>query len=152
MYYHNHCQIMVPINYLAVFVAAVAAMILGYLWYGPLFGKEWAKLMGWSPEHMEKMKSQGKNKMMRSYGLMFAGSLLMAFVLSHSIVFATTYMHRSGAVGGLEAGWWSWLGFIVPATIGIVLWDGKPWKLWFINAGYFLVDLLLMGVILGVWM
>lgn len=37
---------MVPVNYLAILVAAVLSMVLGFLWYGPLFGKEWTKLMG----------------------------------------------------------------------------------------------------------
>lgn len=145
---------MVPINYLAVFVAAVAAMILGYLWYGPLFGKEWAKLMGWTPDTLDKMKSdpEGKNKMMMAYGGQFIGLLLMAYVLAHSLVFAAAYMHVSGVMGGLQAAFWSWLGFVAPATIGMVLWEGKPWKLWMIIAGYYLVNLLLMGIIIGAWM
>src|SRR3989344_7706455 len=118
---------MVPINYLAVLVAAIAAMVLGYLWYGPLFGKEWAKLMGWTPEEMAKKMSDpaGKNKMMMGYGAQFVGALVMAFVLSHSLVFASAYLNVSGAMGGLQAGVWSWLGFVAPTTIGMVLWEGK---------------------------
>ena len=33
----------VEINYLAVLVAAIASMALGFLWYGPLFGNQWKK-------------------------------------------------------------------------------------------------------------
>jgi hypothetical protein len=60
-------------------------------------------------------------------------------------------MQQSGVVAGLEAALWSWLGFVAPVSLGAVLWDGKPWKLWFINAGYFLATLLVMGLILGYW-
>ena len=53
----------VSINYLAVLVSAVSAMVLGFLWFGPLFGKEWSKAMGWTEEQMaagrEKMKKEG---------------------------------------------------------------------------------------------
>ena len=145
---------MVPINYLAVLLSGVAAMILGFLWYGPLFGKEWARLMGWTPEKMAAMKSDpaAKNAMIRSYAIQFVGALVMSFVTAHSLVFASAYMNVSGVIGGLEAGWWNWLGFIVPSTIGMVLWEGKPWKYWMIVAGYWLVYLLLSGVIIGAWM
>jgi hypothetical protein len=40
---------MITINYLAVIAAAIAAVGVGVLWYGPLFGKEWMKLMGYTP-------------------------------------------------------------------------------------------------------
>ena len=35
-----------PINMVAILVAVVANFILGFLWYTPLFGKAWAKEMG----------------------------------------------------------------------------------------------------------
>jgi len=145
---------MVDVQYLAVIVAAIASMVVGYVWYGPLFGKEWATFMGWTAERMEKMKTdpEAKRKMMIGYAGQFIGSLVMAYVLAHSLVFAAYYMKVSGVMGGLQAGLWSWLGFVVPTTIGMVLWEGKPWKLWMIVAGYWLVNLLLMGIIIGSWM
>ena len=136
----------VPINYVAVVVAAVANMGLGFLWYGPLFGKTWIKMMGWSEKDMEAAKAKGMGK---SYALMTLGSLLMAYVLAHAYIFASTYMKVSGISAGLSVGFWNWLGFVAPVTIGTVLWDGKPWKLWFLNSGYYLVALLLMGSILS---
>jgi hypothetical protein len=34
------------VNYLAVLVAAIAAMIVGFVWYsGALFGKAWARAL-----------------------------------------------------------------------------------------------------------
>ena len=143
----------VPMNYLAILACGVSSMIVGSLWYGPLFGKPWSKLMGWTPEQMEKMKKDpaGKKKMMRSYGLMFVGSLVMAYVLQHALVFASTYMKVEGVSAGLMTGFWNWLGFVVPVSLGTVLWDGKPWKLWCINAGHYLVSLSVMGLILALW-
>lgn len=137
-----------PVNYLAVFAAAIASMILGWLWYGPLFGKTWMALSGLTEEKMAVAKSKGMGKM---YLLTFIGSLVMSFVLAHALIFASAYLKASGISAGLTAGFWNWLGFIAPVTLGIVIWDGKPWKLWFLNNSYQLITLLVMGVILALW-
>src|SRR5690348_18355401 len=42
---------MVHVSYLAVLVAAVAAFVLGWLWYSPLlFFKPWMRLRGLDPD------------------------------------------------------------------------------------------------------
>ena len=43
----------VSINYLAVLVAGFIPMILGSIWYGPLFGKKWIELMGLTEEELK---------------------------------------------------------------------------------------------------
>ena len=142
---------MVPINYLAVIAAAISNMVLGFLWYGPLFGKTWSALMSWGEMTPEKMKEMQK-KMMPGYAISFVGALLMAFVLSHALVFASAYLNESGVWAGLQTGFWNWLGFVVPVTVGVVIWDGKPWKLWILTNAYWVISLMVMGVILAVWM
>jgi hypothetical protein len=144
----NKIFFMVPVNYLAVVISAVAAMVLGFLWYGPVFGKMWAHEMGWTHEAMEAAKRKG---MTLQYIVQALGALLMAFVLAHSLIFAASYLHVSGISAGLQAAVWSWLGFIVPVTLTSVLWDGKSWKLWGLNTGYYLVTLCVMGIILSLW-
>lgn len=141
---------MVPVNYLAVFASTLLFVVLGSIWYGPFFGKTWTKLMGWSKTDMEKGASDKKG-MMKSYGIQFVGSFLMSFVLAHALVFAKAYLGESGVFAGLQTGFWNWLGFIAPATLTTVLWEGKPWKLWFINNSYYLVSLMTSGVLLSVW-
>ena len=143
---------MVPVNYLAVLASALLMMVLGGLWYGPLFGKQWIALMGFDPEKVKDMQAAGMGAMWKSYALMALGALVMSFVLSHSLIFASAYLGESGLSAGLQTGFWNWLGFIVPVSLGTVIWEGKPWKLWVLNAGYYLVGLLLIGMLLAVWM
>lgn len=140
---------MVPVNYFAVVTAAVISMVLGFLWYGPIFGKPWMAMMGITPNNIAAAKEKGG--MGTSYVLMMVGSLFMSYVLAHSIVFAGAYLAVTGVSAGLQAAFWNWLGFIAPVTLGTVLWENKPWKLWFINAGYYLVSLCLMGITLALW-
>jgi len=90
--------------------------------------------------------------MTTSYVIAFIGSLVMAYVLAHSLAFGNAYLHTSGVSSGLMVGFWSWLGFVGPVTLGMVLWEGKPWALWFLLNSYQLLSLMIMGVILAMWM
>lgn len=139
----------IPLNYTAILIAAVASMGIGALWYGPIFGTKWIALMGMTPEKMKAAQAKG---MAVQYTLMMIGCVIMAFVMAHSIYFASGILQISGINAGLQGGFWNWLGFVVPVTLSSVLWEGKPWTLWFINVGYYLVSLLVMGTIIAVWM
>ena len=136
----------IPINYLAILFCGIASMALGFLWYGTLFTKTWMKLSGVSAASM-KGGSAGKG-----YAISFVGSLVMAWVLAYSLVFASTYLGISGIRAGMQAGFWNWLGFVAPVTLGGVLWEDKSWKLWILNNGYNLTQLVLMGIILALWL
>jgi hypothetical protein len=131
----------VHVNYLAVLVAALANYIIATAWYAVLFSGVWKKLTG-----ISEMKPMPLNIV-----LVFIGSLVMSFVLLHSIVFGNTYTHMSGAAGGLMGGFFSWLGFIAPVTLTNVLYEKRPWKLWILDNAFWLVSLLVMGAILSVW-
>jgi hypothetical protein len=141
---------MVDVNFLAILGAAVASMVVGFIWYGPLFGKPWSKLMGWGEMTPEKMKEMQK-KATPGYIASFVGALVMAYVLTHIYTYASIYTQTYGVTGGLMAAFWCWLGFVAPVTLGAVLWDNKPLTLWYINGGYYLVLLLAMGAIVGMW-
>ena len=136
-----------PANLYAVLAATVASMILGTLWYGPVFGKLWRHLEGLSLEDMKSMKLSPAAAM----GLMAVLSFLMNYVLAHGIAFGNAYTGMSGAEGGMTGAFWYWLGFALPLTAGSFLWLNKSWKLWAFNAGYYLVALLVAGAILGSW-
>ena len=132
------------VNYLAVLVAAIVGMVLGFLWYGPIFGNIWMKLMNIDKKKMEEMKKKGVGK---SYFVTFIAGLVMAYVLSHFV----DYLEATTISAGITAGFWIWLGFVATVIIGSVLWEGKPFKLYLINAGFHLAELMLMGAILSVW-
>jgi glycerol uptake facilitator-like aquaporin len=70
----------VHVNFLAVFVAALANYIIATIWYGALFSGVWKKLTG-----ISEMKPKPVNIV-----LVFIGSFVMSFVLLHSIVFLET--------------------------------------------------------------
>lgn len=131
----------VPINYLAVVVAALANYIIGAIWYSALFSKPWQKLSG-----VSEMKVTAVSVIVA-----LVGAFLTSYILDHALIFASEYLKTSGVGAGLMVGFLNWLGFIAPVTVGVVIYEKKSWGLWAINNGYWLVSLLVMGVILSLW-
>jgi hypothetical protein len=131
----------IPTNFLAVIVAALVNYVIGAIWYGVLFRSAWQKLSG----------SGEMNVTALSVILGLIGAFLMSFVLHHALFFANEFLKTSGVGGGLMVGFFNWIGFIAPVTIGDVTYQKKPFTFWLLNNAYWLISLLLMGIILSVW-
>lgn len=134
---------MIEVNYLAVFISAIAVFALGALWYGALFGKYWRKLMNFSEEDMKNMPLTPAKAMT----LGFISTLLMVFVLSHFV----NALSAGGFVNAITLVFWIWLGFIIPTIAGSWLWEGKSFKLFLFNAVYQFISIALATVILASW-
>ncbi len=135
----------ISINYGAVIAAAVSNMILGFLWYGPLFGKTWIKWIKLTSKEMEEAKKRGMGK---TYAMSLVGALVMAFVLGH---FANVWLAAT-VMEAWQLAFWIWLGFIATTFLGSVLWEAKPFKLYLLNIFYYLVALFVMALIFTFWM
>ena len=132
---------MIYVNWIGVIVAGVVGMVVGALWYGPLFGKLWARLVGMTQEKMEEAKQKG---MAKSYVIGLIGQLVTAYVLAYLI--ALTGSYSINVLVPLV--FWIWLGLIMPIMIGGSLWEGKPWKLVLLNGAYYIVVLMAMSFVL----
>jgi hypothetical protein len=137
------------INIVAVLVAVVATFFLGFLWYTPLFGKVWAKEMGFDAN----VKPTG-GQMTRGLILGLVGNIFLAYVFAHNIM-AWTFVPEAEAmtVAGkvFSAVFFTWLGFYLPVDLNTVAWEGKSWKLFAINTSYHFVMLLVAALILILW-
>lgn len=142
---------MYDINYLAVFVSAIVFFVIGALWYNDsLFGKAWRGVMGKTDAEFEKEKQE--TNMAKSFGLMFVGSFVMAFVTAHLVdLMIVAYPNADSIKVGLMTGFWVWFGYIATYVLTAISFENRPWKYYFINTGYWLVGTLVMGVILVFW-
>jgi len=129
-----------------VVLAAVATMVVGFLWYSPLlFAKPWMLAMGYDPNDkagLDEMR-KGAGKL---YGAAFLSSLAAAFVLGKIVVVTTVIT----VPYGMKVGFAVWLGFVASVQLTDTLFGRKPFKLFLINTGYQLVCYLVMGAILAV--
>jgi len=135
---------MVHVNYLPVLVSAVAVFGLGWLWYSPLlFFKPWMRLRGLDPvAAMAGAKVPGGKLLIE-----LARCLVLAYVIARFVALLgiTTW------IGALHFGLFLWIGFPVILLAGSVLWDNTPLGVAGIHAGDWLVKLLVISVIAGVW-
>lgn len=140
----------IAINYWAILACGVSSVVIGFLWFGPVFGNAWMSSMGMTMPSAEERKKMG-GKMMKSAFIAFVAALITAYGFIHALTYADAYLSASGVSAGLTGGFWNWLSFMMPVVLGAVLWEGKSWKWWCITAGYYLVNLLVMGAILSSW-
>lgn len=135
------------INFLAVFAAAIASMVLGFLWYSPiLFAGPWMRLMGVDPNDKAKLAEMQKGAG-KLYGISFVASLVSAIVLAKIIDITTV----DTILYGMKVGFAVWLGFVATVQLTGALFSKQPFKLFMINTGYQLVCYLAMGAILAKW-
>lgn len=134
------------INMVAILIAVVANFILGFLWYTPLFGKAWAKEMGF-----DMSVKPPASAMVKGMVFMVIGNFLLAYVFAHNIA-AWTFVpgmdQMSVPAQILNAAVFTWLGFFVPIGLNAVAWENRSWKLFFINTGYHFMMLLVASVII----
>lgn len=134
------------VNFLAVLVAALIPMVIGSIWYGPLFGKKWMNLEGKTEEDL-----RASFNPMKSYGVTFVFAIVMAFVLTHVLNAWQDAYTVSGVMAGIQGGFWMWLGFVVTIGWQQVAFSGQNLTLWVLNTLYNLVTLMAMGALLGAW-
>lgn len=135
------------INYLAVLVGAVVSIVIGALWYGPLFGKKWMQIIGVNDFDLDQTK-----KMRKSAGLLyivqFVLTLFQVLVLSHLVA-------DTARAGGVERSVWIWAAFVIPTLAGSVMWNneknGIKWSRFFIQGGYQLIMFFIYGLLLQFW-
>jgi hypothetical protein len=132
------------INYLAILVSSITVTIVGALWYGPLFGKVWIKLMGWSTEKVESAKKKNMTKPLITN---FIATLVMITILALALDFTKTILLKDA----LLLTFFIWLGFVATVSLNGVLWEGKPFSLYVLNNAHILVSLIITTLILNSW-
>lgn len=128
---------MLRINYPAVVAAAVAAFVASSVWY-TVFGNAMMELRGIDPADMATP----------AWTMLFVivQSLVVAFMLAYFVVHLGIVDWR----GAVRLGALVWV-FPAMILLGSVVHENVPLMLAAIHAGDWLVKLLLMAIILGVW-
>lgn len=138
----------IEVNLLAVFIAAVVSMGVGFFWYSPmLFGKKWMKLMGYTAASMKSAQKQ----MGMMYGLSFVATLLTAYTLNDlSLTWVKAFPFDLDLIPqSVQMAIKVWLGFIAPVQLTDVIFGSKKWMLFAINTGYQLVSVVAMGLVMS---
>ena len=140
------------LNPVAMLIAAISALVVGFIWYNPkVFGTAWMKETGMTEE---KAKSMNPGK---TYGLAVVFAFIIAFKLWPEVMLGgapgdphgtdafMTFKH--GALHGAMVG----LFIVLPVFATNALFEMKSAKYVLINVGYWVVTMALMGGIINAW-
>jgi hypothetical protein len=137
----------ISVNFWAVACGAVLSMVVGAIWYGPLFGKKWLEIAGVNSADLEARKKMQKTAG-PLYLVQFLLTLFQVLVLAHMVAVPNI-------VSGLERSVWIWAAFVIPTLAGAVMWTNEPgkrkWARFLIQGGYQLVIFVLFGLLLQYW-
>lgn len=158
-------------NLLAILVAALSSFVVGFVWYNPkVFGTIWMKEAGLTQEQIE------KGNLLKIFGLTFIYSFMLAFMMPSLVIHQ---MGPIGMIGGpdmIAAAKPSYAAFIADygdafrtykhgALHGFIsgifialpivsingLFEHKTWKHMSIQAGYWIINMTIMGSIICGW-
>ncbi len=129
----------VIINWYAIIAATLVGFAVGFVWYGPLFGKAWMKEIGLTEEDAK------NGNMAKIFGFTAIFQFIMAYCLA--MFFGNNVDAMDGALYGFLAGF-AW----VSLSIGVnALYEQRSFKYILITGGFWSVVFTLMGLIIGAW-
>ena len=130
------------LNIWAVVAAWIFSVALGSFWYSPAgFGKRWSRLSG-----VDMMKTP-KEETTRAILFVVISSLLQALALGLILNSLAVSSISEGIIASLIL----WFGFTALTTVGNTLYQRQSWKFWWLNASFFLITMVVNGVIFSIW-
>ncbi|MCY4656779.1 MAG: DUF1761 domain-containing protein [Gammaproteobacteria bacterium] len=130
---------LVGLNWIAIIVVTVVAFLIGWVWYGPVFGKAWLSALGKTEDEIQPSPTP--------FIISFITSLLTCIVMAVLIQQLGINTWMGGAVLGLVVG----IGFIAASSASDTAFCGWSWNLWLIQSGYRVVYSVVMGLVLAIW-
>ena len=127
------------IKYMAVALAALISFLLGFVWYGLLFGETWAAAAGVPME-------QGQQQML----LPMMGEYVITFLRAFGIACIMKLAGNSDISGGFRTGIFVSIFFIITSQAGVWFWQGKL-NLFLIDGSIQCISAIVMGMIIGFW-
>lgn len=133
-------------NYLAIFIAALAGFGFGAIYYMSL-AKPWMNAVGWTPEEQARHVKGELNPSKMPFVIAILANLIMAWVLAG--VIGHLGPGQTTIRNGLISAGFIWLGFVVTTQSVNYAFGGRKPSLTIIDSGHWLGVLLIMGAVIG---
>ncbi len=132
----------IRLNWVAILVAAIAAFIFEALWFS-VFMNEWLAGIGRTREWLV---GTGLNPAVQ-YATAILCSIIAAAVLSICIQASGEQTARRGVLCAAVI----WFGFIATNWAKAYIFEVRTFQIYAIYTGYYLIELMLIGAIVGAW-
>ena len=127
------------INWLSVLIAVVAAQVLGFLWYGPLFSKQWMAALG---KTREQMQEEGP-------GIAIVVGVVASILNAVGVAIILTMSDTPDLVSGIKIGLLASVAFAGIAVVSNSMFEGRPPFLMWLYGAYLVLSITMMGAIIG---
>ncbi len=131
-------------NWWANIVAAVACFVFEAIWY-IVFLDRW--LVGIGRSRAWLLNTVDRVPEWQQYLTAFAAAVVMAAAISCVVQLTGPQT----AYRGMRVATALWMGFNITVWATEYIFEVRPWSLFLINAGFWLVGMNLMGLIVGAW-
>jgi hypothetical protein len=135
------------VNYWAIFACIISASVVGMLWYGPILGTPWMKLMGLYTTDPQKI-AEMKKASIPGYVVSILAAAVMGIVTST----VSMYFEVFTVTDALSLATLLWLGYSATTMAVQNAWGKKNITLYVIDALYQWVNLVLITLIVSVWL
>lgn len=135
----------------AAVACAAATMLVGFLWYGPVFGKIWSRATGMD-RLSEAERQQAQKAAMPGYAVSLVGSAVAAVLLDFLVDWAqpgSPYAGASGALAGVSIAFTAFLAFHVPSALVTQFFEKRHPTVLALGVAYWGVLALAWGAIVG---
>ncbi len=129
-------------NYLAILIAAIACFLVEAGWYS-YFLQSWLVGIGRTAEWLS---HTGVNQ-----ALQFGTALVAEALMATAISCVTQLTGAQTALRGIKVAALLWLGFVLTTLSTEYVFEVRTFTLLGINAGFWLLGMMLMGAIVGGW-
>lgn len=153
VYTRKYAVMQTKTNWIAVIVAAVAGMFIGFLWYGLFFQLQWSDAVGLTGPGLttpgEEIFKYGESVELDPVYPMLVNTVILivlAALMSWLVGKTDSASYAGGAIVGLVVGTFVTL----MSSVGN-LFAMEPSTLSFIDGSYYLVLFAVMGAIVGGW-
>jgi hypothetical protein len=127
------------VNWLAVVVGMVLSMAMGALWYGPLFGNLWLRLIGKTADEIE------------GDPMDYLKTAVAAFIAMLFLDLVVASFGAQSLADGVVVGALTFIGFGATLTFVYTTFEGPDERVWLLYAAYQLVVFVIMGGVFAVW-
>lgn len=128
------------VNIWAVLLCTLINVVMGMFWYSPkVLGTVWAKEHGFEQDQLKPSIIQ------------YVAAVITAFILVYILNMIIHAFNITGLSNGIALGFFLWLGFIATTHYSGVIWAKKPFVVFFIDAGFYLFNLLIISSIMTLW-
>jgi hypothetical protein len=130
-------------NYVAILIAAIACFLVEAGWYS-IFMQPWLDGIGRTRQWL--MGPAAINP-----ALQYATALISAALMATAISCVTQLTGAQTALRGIRVAALLWFGFVLTTWSTEYVFEVRPWSLLGINAGFWLLGMIVMGAIVGAW-